>query len=153
MPFKGIAGQDLKGEARDRWREKVRRSKLGSKNPNWKGGVNRYSFDTYGSLHRWIRSKLLRPKLCQNCGLRLAIDCANKSGEYKKETNDWWWLCRRCHMALDGRLSKLAPTTGCFQQCFICGKEHWVILSVRNKGEGKYCSRSCANKGRFLIGG
>jgi hypothetical protein len=27
-----------------------------------------------------------------------------KKGEYKREINDFKWLCRRCHMKDDGRI-------------------------------------------------
>ena len=74
-------------------------SKIGDKNPMWKGDEV-----GYGKLHEWIRTRLIKPDLCPKCKLRKAYDLANK-GIYNRDLNNWEWLCRRCHMESDGRLN------------------------------------------------
>ena len=75
--------------------------KLGNKNPNWKGNNVGYN-----ALHRFVERRLRKPKFCQNCKKVPPYDLANK-GIYNRELKNWWWLCRHCHMKIDGRLKNL----------------------------------------------
>jgi hypothetical protein len=77
-------------------------SKLGSKNPMWKGDDVKY----YG-LHGWIRCHKPKPTWCELCFSRKPYDLANISGKYKRDINDYRWLCRSCHMNSDGRINNL----------------------------------------------
>jgi len=74
-------------------------SKLGKKNPLWKG-------DEVGlkALHEWVKRYKPKPKVCENCHKKGWIDLANISQEYKRDLTDWEWLCRKCHMIKDGRI-------------------------------------------------
>ena len=81
---------------------KIRESKMGDKNPMWKGdevGLN--------ALHGWIKNRLKKLKFCQSCKKFPPYDLANISQKYKRDLSDWEWLCRKCHMLKDGRLEKL----------------------------------------------
>ncbi len=82
--------------------EKVALSKLGEKNPMWKG-------DKVGcaSLHAWIKRHKPKPKFCEICKKNKPYDLANISEKYKRDINDFEWICRNCHMKKDGRLKKL----------------------------------------------
>lgn len=84
--------------------ELCRKAKLESKNPNWTG-----SRVGYCALHEWVRERLVQPKKCPNCGKnpkhKRGLDLANISQKYKRDLLDWEWLCRKCHMQKDGRLS------------------------------------------------
>ena len=77
------------------------KSRIGSNNPNWKG--NKVGYD---ALHQRIKKHFPKRKLCQNCKLYSPYDLANISQKYKRNINDWEWLCRRCHMTKDGRMTK-----------------------------------------------
>ena len=84
------------------WNESQKLKRRDKGNPNWKGddvGLN--------SLHRWAKARLIKPKFCENCRINEIHDLANISGEYKRDLNDWKWLCRRCHMIEDGRMKNL----------------------------------------------
>lgn len=83
---------------------KMSQIKMGSNNPYWKGDNVGYA-----ALHNWIRRRLLKPERCPLCEVSAPYDLANISQEYKRDITDWEWLCRRCHMLKDGRLSKLHP--------------------------------------------
>ena len=72
------------------------------KNPMWKG--DRVG---YGALHRWIERHKSKPKFCERCKHKPPYDLANISGEYKRDINDFEWLCRKCHMGEDNRLEIL----------------------------------------------
>ena len=61
----------------------------------------------YGSLHDYIKYYKPKPEKCSMCDEVKKLDLANKSQEYKRDLDDWEWLCRRCHMKKDGRLKKL----------------------------------------------
>lgn len=78
---------------------KISKAKLGSKNPAWKGDNVGYK-----QLHFWIRKH--KPKLnhCEMCKRKgLELDLANISRKYKRDINDFWWLCKKCHAKFDGR--------------------------------------------------
>jgi hypothetical protein len=115
-------------------------------NGMWKGDDAGYI-----ARHEWVHRRLPKPEKCQNCHNKKAIDLANISGEYKRDITDWWYLCRTCHMNIDGRMERLHKKTGHFHSCNHCGKEHWVILSMDKKGEGKCCSVACYNKNRKKV--
>ena len=75
--------------------------KMGSMNPNWVGDKVKYF-----PLHKWVKSRLPKTKLCQMCGKVPPLDLANK-GVYNRDLDNWEWLCRKCHMTSDGRLNNL----------------------------------------------
>lgn len=73
----------------------------------WKGNLVGYS-----ALHRWINKYKPKPKLCEECNINKPKDLANLSGEYKRDVNDFKWLCRCCHMKNDGRMNNLKQFSG-----------------------------------------
>lgn len=74
----------------------------GNKNGMWKG--NKVG---YYALHSWIANHKPKPEFCERCKKEKPYDLANISGKYKRDINDFEWLCRRCHMKKDGRLEQL----------------------------------------------
>ena len=83
-------------------KRKISIANSGANNGQWKGdNVGYYS------LHEWMRRRLPKPSICQRCKQTKPYDLANISNEYKRDANDWWWLCRHCHMEGDGRLISL----------------------------------------------
>lgn len=70
------------------WREE--------KHVNWKEVGYGYS-----AVHNWIRKKLPYPKRCSLCNRVKKLEWANKSGEYKRDIEDWIALCRKCHVNYD----------------------------------------------------
>jgi hypothetical protein len=68
------------------------------KHPMWKDSKK------MGAIHHWVKLRKQKPLLCENCGERPAEDCANISGEYKRDLSDYEWLCRKCHQEKDGRM-------------------------------------------------
>jgi len=84
--------------------EKGHKLSLGELNGRWKGdNVTKKS-----ALHTWVRRRKIKPKLCEDCKEFPPYDLANISGKYKRDTNDFKYVCRRCHMKNDGRLKKLS---------------------------------------------
>jgi len=83
-------------------RKKLSIAKSGKNNPAWKG-------DTvgYASLHEWVTNHKLKPELCENCKCNPPRDLHNTPGTYKRNLEDWVWLCRKCHMIEDERLEQL----------------------------------------------
>jgi len=74
----------------------------GVNNPNWKG-----SKAGYKCIHDWVRKRKKKPKACQKCGrVQDYLELANISGEYKRDINDYIYLCVRCHKKMDGTLSR-----------------------------------------------
>lgn len=106
-------------------RDKIRAGKISEKNPMWAGDKVGYY-----ALHSWVRRRKEKPSFCDNCKERPALDLANISGEYKRNLDDWEWLCRHCHMNKDGRINNLKrgggkPTSS--RTCIICDRKHEAL--------------------------
>ena len=92
-------GRKHSDEAINRWKQQT-----GINNRNWK------EFNELKLNRKHIRIKLLLEKSnsCQLCNIETSkLDLANKSGNYSEDINDWYWLCRRCHVLSDGRINNL----------------------------------------------
>ena len=76
-------------------------SKMGAKNPQWKENP------LYRTLHHWVRRNKPKVTKCENCKEKKKLEVANVSGKYKRDVNDYQWLCRSCHMKSDGRFKNL----------------------------------------------
>jgi hypothetical protein len=77
---------------------KNRRSYKNEDNPNWKGDDVGYS-----SLHLYIRKNKLKPNKCEECDKTTKrLELANISGKYKRNINDYKYLCVVCHKKFDG---------------------------------------------------
>ena len=69
--------------------------KSNEKHPLWKGDKVSYS-----GLHLWVRRHKGYLLYCENCKKKKGIEeleLSNISGEYKRDINDYEWLCVRCH--------------------------------------------------------
>lgn len=75
---------------------------VGKRHHLWKGDNV-----TYAPLHKWVRLHKPKPLLCQRCGIKKLLEVANISGSYKRDVDDYIWICRKCHLQSDGRLSRL----------------------------------------------
>lgn len=80
------------------------------KHPQWTGDNV-----SYNTIHRWVQRRLGKPKACKDCkkigrkeNNRWNIWWSNKSGEYKRDLNDWEGRCRKCHCAYDKNTTKRA---------------------------------------------
>jgi hypothetical protein len=83
-------------------KRKLALQRVAELNPNWMG-------DRVGliGLHVWIKRHKPKPQFCECCKTNPPYDLANISGEYKRDINDFEWLCRRCHMHKDKRILNL----------------------------------------------
>ncbi len=81
--------------------ETARERMLNEGNPMWSDNPS------LGALHTWVRERKPKPKHCTRCGVDEPYDLANISGTYKRDIDDYEWLCRKCHMGEDGRLDRL----------------------------------------------
>lgn len=81
-------------------------AKKGLLNPMW------VENPSVGSIHRWVRRNYSKPRHCEECLIVPPLDLANISPKYNPDTytrdlKNWEWLCRKCHMTKDGRLSRM----------------------------------------------
>lgn len=90
---------------RQRVRSPESRAKMaGARNPNWRGDEVGYI-----GLHIWLRRHKTRTGVCERCGatpspmkgMSVGTDFANKSGEYRRDVDDFWELCQVCHARVD----------------------------------------------------
>ena len=122
-------------------RNELGQFKSGKQHPRWKGnkvGLN--------SLHEWIKKRKSKSNLCEKCNERPTFDLANISGKYKRDVNDYEWLCRRCHMMSDGRLYARRKEIGV--TCDYCGRRFLTWLSKIKRYDHIYCSRQCSVESR-----
>lgn len=68
----------------------------GENNGSWKGDDVGYH-----GLHKWVHRHKTKPVECEFCGRKDNIQWANKSGEYKRDLDDWIALCLSCHSKYD----------------------------------------------------
>lgn len=61
----------------------------------------------YQGLHGYMRKYKEKSERCEHCNEIKKLDLANVSGEYKRDVNDFIWLCRKCHIAYDMSKSKM----------------------------------------------
>jgi hypothetical protein len=71
----------------------------GKKHHNWKGDDVGYS-----SLHEWIRRNKPKPDVCEMCNCFKPKEISNISGEYKRDIDDYQWLCVLCHSYYDNQI-------------------------------------------------
>jgi len=84
----------LSKECRTCWTIQIR----GCGNNNYKGtGVG------YTALHGWVKRRKPSPLRCELCGEIRLTELALKAKSYTRNINNYWHLCRRCHMMTDGR--------------------------------------------------
>lgn len=74
-------------------------SKKSDKNPAWKGEKAGYT-----PKHIWIKKNKPKPALCEYCKVKPPYDLANLTHTYKRDINDYKWLCRGCHMKYDYKM-------------------------------------------------
>ena len=89
----------LKNTGRTRF---MKKDNLNEENVNWKDRPSMVA------LHNWVRRRVAKPELCPSCGdNKYRLELANISQEYKRDINDFEWLCHMCHMIKDGRINRL----------------------------------------------
>ena len=74
------------------------------KNKNEKNNMWKGDDVGYFALHAWIRRNKPKSEVCESCGKKKKLDAANISGKYKRDVNDFKWLCRKCHLESDERM-------------------------------------------------
>lgn len=71
--------------------------KKGEKHVNWLGDNAKY-----GAIHKWVRERLIKPKICPICGeegKRLGL--ANIDHSYRRDLIDYLYMCFPCHSFYD----------------------------------------------------
>ena len=77
------------------------KSRINQRNSNWKTSIS------YRSLHKWIRENKPKIILCEECSQKKTLEIANISGQYKRDINDYKWLCKSCHAKKDNRVKNI----------------------------------------------
>ena len=74
--------------------------KEGIKHPMWK------EKPSYQAIHTWVRSHKEKPSNCERCHKETkSLDASNISGDYKRDLNDFRYICKSCHNIVDRRVS------------------------------------------------
>jgi spore germination protein YaaH len=97
-------GRKWKEETREKRMKSLKGINKGARAWNWKAGKVKYR-----ALHSWVQRTLGNPKKCEHCGKvflkTYQIDWANVDHKYRRNSNDWIRLCRRCHANYDKKLT------------------------------------------------
>ena len=71
---------------------------FGEKGWNWKGDKAGYA-----AIHIWVRKNKPMPNCCEDCKKETNLELANISGEYRRDIEDYKYLCPKCHFEFDFR--------------------------------------------------
>ena len=102
--FKKHLSEKMKGNkyrlGKEPWNKglKITQTK-GKGNGMWKGDKVGYF-----ALHRWVDREKGKPKQCEECGKtreEAKIEWANIDHKYRRNTNDYKALCKKCHRKFD----------------------------------------------------
>lgn len=55
----------------------------------------------YKSLHSWIKRNKPKTEFCEICHKKGPKEVSNVSGKYKRNINDYRWVCISCHRIFD----------------------------------------------------
>lgn len=66
----------------------------------------------YASLHYRMKKQITKPEFCEICKQRPPTDLSNISGKYLEDLSDWSFLCRKCHLIIDGTINFLTLRNG-----------------------------------------
>ena len=128
------------------WSEKSRNSIKNEGNHNWKG-----SKVTYKVLHQWVRRNIKKKEICEDCQKSPAFDLANISQKYKRDLSDWEWLCRKCHMKKDGRLTKLIKLRNSKKGIKLTALQMEKIFTPElRKAQSEFAKNRKRYKGQFM---
>ncbi len=87
----------LKGIKRsEEFKRKMSETNKNEKNSSWKGDNVGYN-----ALHDWVRRHKPKSNICEICGKEKKLTLSNTSGKYKRDINDFRWLCYSCHRKFD----------------------------------------------------
>lgn len=125
---------------------KMSKAHTGRAKPWLKGNTNAQKDSvSYTGIHKWIASKLEKPKECENCGSAARkIQWANLSGEYLREVADWAALCTQCHSLFDNSYkTKVLPQ---YVSSYV-GKKYHKLTVVAYVGKGVWLFKcECGNE-------
>jgi len=102
----GNRGKRLKEETKKKLSEAAHRRFENPENRMKIGMENNYAWKGdavgYKTLHEWIRKYKPIPQTgCEHCHKNKPLHAANISGEYRRDVNDYIWLCGSCHKKFD----------------------------------------------------
>lgn len=80
--------------------------KRGSEISTWKGDSVGYI-----AIHDWAHRHVGLKDKCEECGSTEKLEMSNRSGQYKRDTSDWWTLCKKCHTKFDSEFRRNGGTT------------------------------------------
>lgn len=115
-------------------------NRKGNNNPAWKE-----EGASYGAIHYWIRTRKPKPLFCESCKEVRNTEVALKGKKYTRNINDYWYICRSCHMKGDGRTEKAVAYGKSIKRkninCANCGKEFHP-----KKQSSRFCNLPCYRK-------
>jgi hypothetical protein len=86
----------------------------------------------YKAVHRYIERRKPRPDFCERIGCdKGPVQLSNKDHKYSLNLDDWWYLCKSCHITWDYRCG--FRTHG-FQNGHTYSRRRTVVATATNLG-------------------
>jgi hypothetical protein len=82
--------------------EETKRKIRNENSHNWKG--DKVGYD---ALHKWVRKNKPKSNICEMCNNFEPKHLSNVTGEYKRDIDDYQWLCISCHRIYDNQISNI----------------------------------------------
>jgi hypothetical protein len=104
-------------------------------------------------MHKWLKRRIPKPKLCELCNKIPPQDLANVTGTYDRNFSNWKYICKKCHWHLDEDAQHIPSTKGIkFSKETIekMRQSHMGILKGRKQTEQTKKILSDAHKGTKL---
>jgi len=79
-------------------RRTLKETTKGIKNPNYN---NLKKNPSYFGVHSYIRRYKPKPEGCEICGSKSKLELSSKTHEYKRDVDEYRYLCRSCHELYD----------------------------------------------------
>lgn len=85
----------------------------------------------YYSTHRWVYRNLNETNYCQLCGSSdRKLEWANLSDKYLRKSEDWLFVCRKCHFKLDKKKRNILNLARNRKDYFNRWENRWMERSV-----------------------
>lgn len=96
------------------WKEFMHKKMSGKNNPMYNkhiSGDKSYWWKgdnvSYEGLHIWLKKNMPKPETCEMCNWFKPKHISNISGEYRRDVNDYQWLCVQCHSVYDTQIKEV----------------------------------------------
>lgn len=119
------------------WNKGLKGYRSGEINNKWKGDNASYS-----AIHKYIQCHKPKPEGCEVCGkMNCRLELANLSHEYKRDIDDYKYMCVKCHRTFDDTLPQKYRYERYknIEELNLCGLHRRLRTKHKHNGECQFC--------------